>query len=445
MSSDQCEQKVAESDSSSTTVLECANTATATAVNETTLRIVLTPPPRRHITWASGTVDNENLNRKKSKCCCIYSKPRKWEESSSESENESYLGVSITIHRRPLTNHIEFNKYFRSLDFTSHLLQSALVFRPWVSLLTRSGLRIKSLDEVKIVDRNVWLCLGIESSTATVSKLTSIFQYIGHWETLEMQASSKVFLKEVLQMLLIEFGTEKLVLVAYDDFAKETVGLFLSSRLITKQQISASQVLQLFSNLPSILESLEMWRIRAPPVSVQSHLVQPPAPWLFHHCDGGVSTVNFILGDICNTTLKSKHLTVHWMYDGVENILQLIFKLNAELHLCIMFSGMEAVDCHSWLFHYLFSMGTFEHLEFIYLNDQPDVEGLLNMAAENCLKLNDLIRSVIAAGILAFLNGEQNVSQVVYPVHCAKGVFDRLSTDETVASDFSISYSKGKV
>ncbi|KRZ40933.1 Uncharacterized protein T4C_7166 [Trichinella pseudospiralis] len=88
MSSDQCEQKVAESDSSSTTVLECANTATATAVNETTLRIVLTPPPRRHITWASGTVDNENLNRKKSKCCCIYSKPRKWEESSSESENE---------------------------------------------------------------------------------------------------------------------------------------------------------------------------------------------------------------------------------------------------------------------------------------------------------------------------------------------------------------------
>ncbi|KRY86310.1 hypothetical protein T4D_994 [Trichinella pseudospiralis] len=340
---------------------------------------------------------------------------------------------------------------FSSLDFTSHLLQSALVFRPWVSLLTRSGLRIKSLDEVKIVDRNVWLWYmsrvgtGIESSTATVSKLTSIFQYIGHWETLEIQASSKVFLKEVLQMLLIEFGTEKLVLVAYDDFAKETVGLFLSSRLITKQHISASQVLQLFSNLPSILESLEMWRIRAPPVSVQSHLVQPPAPWLFHHCDGGVSTVNFILGDICNTTLKSKHLTVHWMYDGVDNILQLIFKLNAELHLCIMFSGMDifptitwrqnilrvlcgfrAVDCHSWLFHYLFSRGTCEHLEFIYLNDQPDVEGLLNMAAENCLKLNDLIRSVIAAGILAFLNGEQNVSQVVYPVHCAKGVFDRL-------------------
>ncbi|KRZ10421.1 Serrate RNA effector molecule -like protein [Trichinella zimbabwensis] len=63
-------------------------TSTATAANETTLRIVLTPPQRRHITWASGTVDNENLNRKKSKCCCIYSKPRKWEESSSESEDE---------------------------------------------------------------------------------------------------------------------------------------------------------------------------------------------------------------------------------------------------------------------------------------------------------------------------------------------------------------------
>ncbi|KRZ10424.1 Serrate RNA effector molecule -like protein, partial [Trichinella zimbabwensis] len=60
-------------------------TSTATAANETTLRIVLTPPQRRHITWASGTVDNENLNRKKSKCKLD---PRKWEESSSESEDE---------------------------------------------------------------------------------------------------------------------------------------------------------------------------------------------------------------------------------------------------------------------------------------------------------------------------------------------------------------------
>ncbi|KRZ79424.1 hypothetical protein T10_10320 [Trichinella papuae] len=339
---------------------------------------------------------------------------------------------------------------FSLLDFTSYLLQSALVYR----------LRIKSLDEAKIVDRNVWLWYmsrvgtGIESPTGTVSKLTSIFQHIGHCNTLKIQASSKVFLKEVLQMLLIQckFGTGKLVLVAYDDFAKEIVE-FLSSRLITlhlhhnlmiytfrgiylkklsrlinfgqpdenplpegydhhsrnlelfHQHMSAFQVLQLFFNLPSNLESLEMWHVRAPPVPV---LVRPPPPPLkslaVHQCNGGASTVGLLLGHFCNTRLKTKYITVHWMYDGVDNILQLIFKLNAKLHLCMVFSGMEAIEYHPWLFDNLFSMGTFEHLESIYLNDQPDVDGLLNMIVENCPKLNDLIRSVTAAGILAFLN-----------------------------------------
>lgn len=33
-------------------------------------------------------MDNEEMNRKKSKCCCIYVKPREFGESSSESEDE---------------------------------------------------------------------------------------------------------------------------------------------------------------------------------------------------------------------------------------------------------------------------------------------------------------------------------------------------------------------
>jgi protein phosphatase 1 regulatory subunit 11 len=33
-------------------------------------------------------VDNEHLNRKKSKCCCIYVKPLEFGESSSEEEDE---------------------------------------------------------------------------------------------------------------------------------------------------------------------------------------------------------------------------------------------------------------------------------------------------------------------------------------------------------------------
>ncbi|XP_077868664.1 E3 ubiquitin-protein ligase PPP1R11-like [Saccoglossus kowalevskii] len=37
---------------------------------------------------SEGTVDNENMNKKKSKCCCIYEKPRMFGESSSEDEDD---------------------------------------------------------------------------------------------------------------------------------------------------------------------------------------------------------------------------------------------------------------------------------------------------------------------------------------------------------------------
>jgi hypothetical protein len=33
--------------------------------------------------WTEDTIDNENLGRKKSKICCIYSRPRNWDDSSS--------------------------------------------------------------------------------------------------------------------------------------------------------------------------------------------------------------------------------------------------------------------------------------------------------------------------------------------------------------------------
>merc|ERR1711870_136968 len=39
--------------------------------------------------WTEDTVDNEHMNKKKSKKCCIYSKPRAFGESSSESEGSS--------------------------------------------------------------------------------------------------------------------------------------------------------------------------------------------------------------------------------------------------------------------------------------------------------------------------------------------------------------------
>lgn len=46
------------------------------------------PQTKKKVQWTTNTVDNEHMNKKKSKCCCIYKKPRTFGESSSESEDE---------------------------------------------------------------------------------------------------------------------------------------------------------------------------------------------------------------------------------------------------------------------------------------------------------------------------------------------------------------------
>lgn len=49
---------------------------------------------RPHVAWGEDVVDNEGLGRKKSKICCIYHRPRRFDESSGEdsSETESESG-----------------------------------------------------------------------------------------------------------------------------------------------------------------------------------------------------------------------------------------------------------------------------------------------------------------------------------------------------------------
>lgn len=46
------------------------------------------PKSNRKVKWTTETVDNEDLGRKKSKCCCIYNKPRKFGESSSSDSSD---------------------------------------------------------------------------------------------------------------------------------------------------------------------------------------------------------------------------------------------------------------------------------------------------------------------------------------------------------------------
>ncbi|GAK63339.1 uncharacterized protein PAN0_003c1543 [Moesziomyces antarcticus] len=43
----------------------------------------------RRVVWTEETVDNEGLGRKKSKICCIYHKPKAFDESSDESSSAS--------------------------------------------------------------------------------------------------------------------------------------------------------------------------------------------------------------------------------------------------------------------------------------------------------------------------------------------------------------------
>ncbi|XP_043465629.1 E3 ubiquitin-protein ligase PPP1R11 isoform X1 [Leptopilina heterotoma] len=46
------------------------------------------PRSSKKVQWTQGTVDNEDLNKKKSKCCCIYEKPKAFGESSSDESDD---------------------------------------------------------------------------------------------------------------------------------------------------------------------------------------------------------------------------------------------------------------------------------------------------------------------------------------------------------------------
>ncbi|CAH8551062.1 unnamed protein product [Schistosoma turkestanicum] len=59
-------------------------------VNSTNIDLPSTSHHGPVIQWAEGTVDNEFMGKKKSNCCCIYAKPRKWNESSSSSSSSDY-------------------------------------------------------------------------------------------------------------------------------------------------------------------------------------------------------------------------------------------------------------------------------------------------------------------------------------------------------------------
>ncbi|XP_042201879.1 E3 ubiquitin-protein ligase PPP1R11 isoform X2 [Callorhinchus milii] len=71
----------------SCTVTETVASQPDTETRSITLRLRKRKTDKK-VEWSSDTVDNENLGRRSSKCCCVYNKARVFGESSSESEDD---------------------------------------------------------------------------------------------------------------------------------------------------------------------------------------------------------------------------------------------------------------------------------------------------------------------------------------------------------------------
>ncbi|XP_054709908.1 E3 ubiquitin-protein ligase PPP1R11-like [Uloborus diversus] len=95
-------QRVEQSQSTSTLVV--AEEHDETAVPSVRMKLKK-PKGKKKVAFSPDTVDNENMNKKKSKCCCIYEKPREFGESSSESDDEcEHCKGHVEHKRRPVKN-----------------------------------------------------------------------------------------------------------------------------------------------------------------------------------------------------------------------------------------------------------------------------------------------------------------------------------------------------
>lgn len=52
-----------------------------------TQAVKLKKPKGKAVKWDNSAVDNEHMNKKSSKVCCIYHKPKEFGESDSEDED----------------------------------------------------------------------------------------------------------------------------------------------------------------------------------------------------------------------------------------------------------------------------------------------------------------------------------------------------------------------
>ena len=73
---------------STSTTMTTTTTTTTTTEDAAPKAITIKLKARRSkVRWADDVVDNEELCRKKSKCCCVYHKPKELDESSGDEDD----------------------------------------------------------------------------------------------------------------------------------------------------------------------------------------------------------------------------------------------------------------------------------------------------------------------------------------------------------------------
>ncbi|XP_051123848.1 protein phosphatase 1 regulatory subunit INH3-like [Andrographis paniculata] len=71
-----------------TVTLENASSSSDQQPQITDSLVLKLKPPRKRVSWKEGTVDNEFMNKKSSKKCCIFHKEKPFDEDDSGSEGE---------------------------------------------------------------------------------------------------------------------------------------------------------------------------------------------------------------------------------------------------------------------------------------------------------------------------------------------------------------------
>lgn len=79
---------MAEGTEGSSSTITVTEEETASPTQQRLLLRLKKPKTDKKVQWDETAVDNEFMGKKTSKCCCIYSKPKIFGESSSESDSD---------------------------------------------------------------------------------------------------------------------------------------------------------------------------------------------------------------------------------------------------------------------------------------------------------------------------------------------------------------------